>query len=322
MMNLKVKHLFILLVTFLVLSTANAFGAEAKVSVSYLYNLSNFSGILHVSWVDIAVNATQDEIYVLTGRAIKIFNDKGMEVYSFNDAGEIPVVLDVAVDDEGNIIALTNSNEGIVRCNYRGEPVEKMELQNLPPQFAGFAPGRILYRKGLFYFASLQSKQVVITDAEGRFKDGYNIGALINLDEYVKENVKKEDTEDTDIVGFNVDQEGNILFTLPIIAKAFVLSPDKTIKSFGTLGGAEGKFGVPGGITADASGKFILVADTLRCVVLVFDRTFKFYGEFGHRGYGPGNLIGPMQLAVDGQNRVYVTQLANRGVSVYQLTIS
>jgi hypothetical protein len=29
--------------------------------------------------------------------------------------------------------------------------------------------------------------------------------------------------------------------------------------------------------------------------------------------------VGPMQLAVDSKNRVYVTQLRDRGVSVYQI---
>jgi hypothetical protein len=62
------------------------------------------------------------------------------------------------------------------------------------------------------------------------------------------------------------------------------------------------------------------VADKLRCVVMVFTKDFKFLTEFGFRGLGPSNLVGPMQLAVDSKNRLYVTQLRNRGVSVYQLT--
>jgi hypothetical protein len=73
----------------------------------------------------------------------------------------------------------------------------------------------------------------------------------------------------------------------------------------------------------DASGKYVLVADTLRCVVMVFDSSsFKFKMEFGFRGTNPGNLIGPMYLAVDSKNRLYVSQLRRRGVNVYQITVS
>jgi DNA-binding beta-propeller fold protein YncE len=85
-------------------------------------------------------------------------------------------------------------------------------------------------------------------------------------------------------------------------------------------GSTPGRFGVVAGITSDASGKFILVADTLRCVVMIFDRDFRFQTEFGFRGLRPENLVGPMGLAIDSKNRLYVAQLRNRGVSVYQLT--
>ncbi len=315
MMKQRTKqYLLIFLAVILGLSTANVYGAEGDVSASYLYTLSNFTGILPVSWVDIAIDESRDEVYVIPGKAIKIFNDRGMEVFSFNEAGDIDGVVDVAVDDEGNIIVLSYAQREIIRCNYRGEPIARMELKNLPLEFSGFFPNRIFFRKGSFYFASLRSMQVIVTDRAGLFKDGYDIAALIKLDE--------SDRKDADIVGFSVDQEGTILFTMPVLAKAGVLSPDKQIRLFGLSGSTPGRFGVVGGIAADASGKFILVADTLRCVVMVFDRDFKFRAEFGFRGLGPGNLVGPMQLAVDGKNRVYVAQLRNRGISVYQITLS
>ncbi len=287
-------------------------GAEEKISASYLYTLSNFSGILPVSWVDISVDEARNEVYVLPGQAIKIFNENGMEVYSFNEAGDVAGVTDVAVDDEGNIILLSSASKGIVRCNYRGEPSSQIVLKNLPPEFSGFFPNRVFFRKGSFYFASLSSMQVVVTDRTGLFRDGYDIAALIKLN--------PAERKDADIVGFSVDKDGNILFTLPAMAKAYVLSPDKQERSFGAVGSTPGKFGVAAGITADASGKFILVADTLRCVVMIFDKEFRFQTEFGFRGLRPENLVGPMGLAIDSKNKLYVAQLRNRGVSVYQLT--
>jgi hypothetical protein len=41
--------------------------------------------------------------------------------------------------------------------------------------------------------------------------------------------------------------------------------------------------------------------------------------QFGYRGYRPGNLIAPDEIATDGEDRVYVTQAATKGVNVYRL---
>ena len=79
---------------------------------------------------------------------------------------------------------------------------------------------------------------------------------------------------------------------------------------------AEYDAGLAGGLRA--ASKFR--GDLLRSVVMIFDKDFQFQSEFGIKGNKPENLIGPMHLAVDGQNRLYVSQLRNRGVNVYQLS--
>jgi hypothetical protein len=53
---------------------------------------------------------------------------------------------------------------------------------------------------------------------------------------------------------------------------------------------------------------------------MAFDKDFSFLTEFGFRGAGPGNLIGPRELAADNGSRIYVTQLRRRGVSVFQIS--
>ena len=89
------------------------------------------------------------------------------------------------------------------------------------------------------------------------------------------------------------------------------------VRAFGTRGSSPGKFNVVSGIAADDNGN-IYVADTLRCVVMIFDREFNFRTEFGYRGLEPGNLIAPMELTVD-SDRVYVAQTRSRGVSVFRV---
>jgi len=51
---------------------------------------------------------------------------------------------------------------------------------------------------------------------------------------------------------------------------------------------------------------YIYVADKLRCVVIIFDKEFRFQNEFGHRSLRPGGLIAPNDLEVDTQGRIYV----------------
>jgi hypothetical protein len=62
------------------------------------------------------------------------------------------------------------------------------------------------------------------------------------------------------------------------------------------------------------------VVERLRSVVMVYDREFRFLQEFGYRGSKPGNLIRPNEVAVGNSGKLYVTQVMNRGVSVFTVT--
>jgi DNA-binding beta-propeller fold protein YncE len=168
----------------------------------------------------------------------------------------------------------------------------------------------MVLRGGLVYLVSLGSMRVVVTDMQGKFKEYLDIAALIGLEE--------GERSENGIVGFTVDKAGNILVTVPALARAYVISPDRTVQTFGKRGSAPGRFGIPAGIVADDAGNYF-IADTLRCVVIAFDKDRRFLNEFGFRGYGPGNLIGPRDVAMDSSARIYVTQLRRRGVSVFQI---
>jgi DNA-binding beta-propeller fold protein YncE len=139
---------------------------------------------------------------------------------------------------------------------------------------------------------------------------------LSNADEDEK---AAEDLREISFNGFDVDEEENVLFTIATLFAAYRLTPEGELWSFGRPGSGKGKFGVAAGIAAAGEGR-ILVTDRLRCVVLVFDRELIFEAEFGYRGRGPSNLIAPDDVAVDSDGNVYVSQAANRGVSVFRLT--
>lgn len=289
--------------------------ALAGVETTFLYSLSNFSGRIPFNWANIDVDEERNEIYVADTRLgeIRIFNQKGMEIYRFGDDGSLGTIIDVAVRSDGAILVLsqTMKEQSILICNFKGEPVSTLKLQNFPPDFSNFSTSRVVYKYGQLYLLDKRSLRLAVTDPAGVFKKGYDIGSLINIEER-----KRAASE---ISGFSVDHQGNMLFTIAVLFSAFKLNPDGKIRSFGRPGSAPGRFNITGGIVADANG-YIYVADRLKSAIIVFDQNFRFQTEFGYRGRRPQNLIGPRSLELDDSGHLYVSQLSDKGVSVFKIT--
>jgi DNA-binding beta-propeller fold protein YncE len=287
----------------------------AGVETSFLYRLSNFSGPVPYNWANVAVDEKRNEIYVLDRqeRDITLFNDSGMEFYRFGDDGSLGAAVDAAVDKDGNILVLSTAGSKVLvaKYNFRGDPIGQLALKNFPPDFSTFSPDRMIYRQELLYLLDKNRLRVAVTDANGLFQNGYDLGSLAGI--------KENERDGTDIDGFSVDPAGNILFTIPVKFAAFVFYPDGEIIRFGRPGGAPGKFNNVGGIVADDRG-YYYVADKLKSAILVFDKDLQFQLEFGYRGLRPENLNSPKYLALDSEGRLYVSQLGNRGISVFQIT--
>jgi DNA-binding beta-propeller fold protein YncE len=239
-----------------------------------------------------------------------------MEIYRFGDNENLGRIQDLAVDHEGNILLLSYIEKGhdlevvLIRCNFRGDPLEKIAIKGIPSDFTEFHPGAMVYRDGQIYLADGASLRIAVIDANGQVQKTIDLVPLTEL--------REKDRGDVQLGGFSVDESGNILFTLPVLFSASVLSPDGKVSSFGEPGSLPGKFGVVSDIARDNRGN-ILVADRLKSIVSVYDSNFNFLTEFGGRGNDPGSLIVPQDIAIDKDDRIYVTQLANRGVSVFRL---
>jgi len=304
----KIKILILVILMMMVYS----FSAQAAVKGTFLYRLSNFTGPIPYDWARVVTDKERNEVYVLYQNTVRVFNESGMEIYRFGDDLDLGQIVDVGVDQKGDVLLLSykDSKGGIIRCNYRGEPKSEIELKNLPREFSGFAPNRMVCQNGDLYLVSLSGLNVVIVNQEGHFKKGYDLFTLLELEEKDRGNVE--------MIGFSVDREGNILFTVPTLFKACILSPDGKLSWFGRPGSAPGRFNIVGGIVRDGKGNY-LVVDKLKCAVMVFDQNFKFITQFSERGYKPGYLIAPDDIAIDKGDRIYVTQAARKGVSVFRL---
>jgi hypothetical protein len=312
-MNIKLKRLFVgfSLIVFVVMGIS--ISAKANVKATFLYSLCDFTGKIPYSTTRICVDKQFGEIYVIYENSLTIFNQAGVEIYHFGEDLDVGQIVDLAVDQNGDLLLLTikDSKPALVRCNYRGEPKSRKELKNLPPEFSDFVANRLVYHGGSLYLASVGGMKIVIADPEGNFKKGYDLIPLLEL--------KEADRANMQIFGFSVDGDGDILFTIPVLFKAFILSNGGKISWFGKPGGAPGKFNIVSGIVRDSKGNF-LVVDRLKCAVMIFDKKFDFLTQFGYRGLKPGNLIAPDDIAIDSKDRIYVTQGRRRGVSVFKLT--
>lgn len=301
----------------MLLSLSIAGHAETTLSAMYLYTLSNFSGAVPVSAPNISIDESASEVYVATGDAVRVFNEQGMEVYRFGSDDTLQRnIYDAAVMRDGTILLLSYSYDSnksysprIERCNYRGEPSATVELQGVPGEHSRFRPTRMLYRGGLLYLADLSAMKIVVISEAGAYRDAYDLAALIGIG---------EQQDDAGMFDFSVDREGAILFTSPVLGRAYRIAQDRKVEVFGKRGSTPGRFGIPTSVISDDAGRYY-VSDSLRCVIIVFDHQFNFITEFGARGRRPENLIGPRSLALDSAGRLYIAQLGKRGVSVFRI---
>jgi DNA-binding beta-propeller fold protein YncE len=288
--------------------------ADAQaVKGTYLYTLSSFTGAIRQDWSRVAVDRERSEVYALYQNSVHVFNRAGMEIYRFGDDLDLGHIVDLAVDERGDIflLAYKDSRWGIVRCDYRGRPQATITLAGLPAKWSGFGPNRMVLKRGTFYLVSTLELVLVTADANGNVTRSHDLFELFELEEKQRGAVE--------LSGFSVDRDGNVLMTVPVLFTAFVLTPDGKLSAFGRAGGAPGRFNIASGIARDGKGNYLIV-DKLKGAIQVFDRSYRFVTQFSTWGQRPGQLVAPDDIGIDAEERIYVTQASRRGISVFRLT--
>jgi hypothetical protein len=281
---------------------------------SRLHELSDFNGTVPYSDVVLHADRHHDEVYAMVGNTVRVFNHSGMEIYRFQHDPTESKILDLGVDESGEIFTLNFDRQApdgtrpwwIHRCDYRGDLIERIDVGGLPSEIESFTPGRMVLHDGRIVLASKGQLQVVVVDGSGVYQRHHDLAGLLEID----------NPETNVISGFSIDRAGNMLFTIPVRFRAFVVTPDETVREFGSSGSAPGDFGVVAGIVVSDDGHY-LIADKLRGVVMAFDSSFRLVAEFaGGNGWA---LARPTALALGNGGRLYVTQSRSRGVAVLDL---
>jgi hypothetical protein len=304
----------------LALSIFAAAPVAAQVGVAYQYRLSNFSGVIPYSAVQMFADRYHDEVYVGEGDSIRVFNSAGMEIYEFtHDAMKLGSVLDINASKNGDIRILSYCPGSdacapgalVSRYDYRGDLMGTFALTGLPDPLREFIPNRMVESQEKLVFASTTALHVVITDLAGAYQSDVDLLAGVEASEKARDGAE--------LGGFGVGRDGAFLYTIPTAFRAFRRKPDGTSAAWGKPGSGPGSFGVTGAIVEDDNGNF-LVADRSRSVVIVFSPNLIYLKEFGTRGPKDGRLVRPAHLAIGAGGKLYVSQLAMRGVAVFSLT--
>jgi hypothetical protein len=285
----------------------------------YRYNLADFTGPVRPAGAHLQVDRHHDEVYLLHGNEVRIFNETGMEIYRFLADPELGVILDLVVEPSGDLLVLSSGLdrdfglEGrvLTRCDYRGRPLQTIARQGWPDALAGMGVDRVFLRGDELVFLNVQEMRVVEAAKDGSFLRDLDLGALLGIDEADRASVQ--------ISGVAMDPQGRLLLSVAVMFKVFRVSADGHVEAFGKGGSAPGLFGNISGVAGDEAGR-VYVADKLRHVVMIFDEQLRFVREFGYAGNRPGNLRGPGELAVDARGLVYVTQRGGRGISVFSVS--
>jgi hypothetical protein len=222
--------------------------------------------------------------------------------------------MSAAATEDGDFLLLSygEGQSSIVRTNFRGEFKERIVPRGLPPEVPQpFIANGFGYAQKRLYLVDLAGMRLVVVGMDGSFQAYRDLAEIAEVpDKRVDNGVK----------GFRVAANGDVLFTVQPLFRAFVLHPDGTYRSFGQRGSAPGKFNVITGIAVDEKGYYYVV-DVLKSAVLVFDKDFKWLREFGYRGNRPGSIFAPVDVAA-GDGRVYVSQFARKGVSVFEIKVT
>ncbi len=289
---------------------AAAVPAPENVKVSYLHSLATTSGTVPLAGPALSYDRDHKELFVVGEGLVRIFNESGMETFEFGDDPDVGSIFGVVPLETGDLLALTQRNGDwcLARLDYRGEFLAQVEPRGVPADYDAGLGGTIRYADGKVYLANLTQMKVLVLKPDGQFVASYDLAKLVGIE---------DQRADTGIRGFNVDQQGNLLFTIQPLFKAYIASPEGKVTDFGVKGSAPGKFNVVGGIARDEAGN-VYVADILKSAILVFDRNLEFLREFGYRGRSQQALAAPDEIAVS-EGKVFVSQHARRGVNVYRV---
>jgi DNA-binding beta-propeller fold protein YncE len=257
----------------------------------------------------VMVAPPENEIYVIDsdGR-ITIYTSDLFPVYTVKKTAEIRSPRGLAVDAEGNIYMAQAATKDNLRPRISVFKQCLKWVRDIYPEgfegAAGFAPQRLAVdKKGFIYAAAAFFPGVVVLDGDGRL---------------VEVMVPEERGEKAVLNDVTIDEEGRIYLLSERSGRIFVYDENrKFLFKFGEKGGSSGKLSRPMSVAVDNKNGRKYVVDYMRHSITVYDKDGNFIFEFGGIGWGDGWFQYPIDIAVDSEGRIFVADLFNHRVQVF-----
>jgi hypothetical protein len=272
--------------------------------LEYLYELTTTTSKVTLAWPRLTWDTEGRELLMSSNRGVQIFNQAGVEVYRFRETAGLGQITNAIPAQDGEVLLATvqDGKRVLVRCDFRGQPVEPVALKGFPPELADFTYGDVRRAGDRLYLFDDKRFRIVATTLDATFLSVVDFRRAMEADD--------SPPSDLEPRGFWVDAKGTAYVGFPFLFHVAVIGADGTVRGFGQKGSVAGKFNVIAAVAADDDG-YVYVADILKSAVEVFDPQFHFVGQ-------TSGLILPAGLAY-GDGRLYVTQGGTAGVAVFKI---
>jgi len=214
-----------------------------------------------------------------------------------SDTGKFQYPQKIAITSAGELVVADAGNNRLQVFDTTGKFLRTI---GLPGGTTGEQVGALYNSSGVavdsdgnIYATDLREERVQVFDSTGKFVSAAKVPAAA------------------------VTACGGAIFTVGktehVVTK---LTPTlDTTKTFGGFGTATGQLQFPTGITC--AGTSLIVADMVGARVQVFDLDGNALQAFGTFGNGSGQFNNPYDVAVDPQHNIYVVDMSNHRVQVF-----
>jgi DNA-binding beta-propeller fold protein YncE len=238
-------------------------------------------------------------------RRVHLFDPKRNKYSLFpSDGATLALPVDIAVDDAGDFVFITDSKQGVVK-------VFKDHGNKYDSEFGGDIfkrPTGITINRStseLLVVDTLQSKVYRFDLASRKLKGVFGgSGKTDGLFHYPT------------LIATAPD--GSIIVTDALNFRVQVFSPEgRFLRKIGGMGNRPGTFSRPKGVAADSDGN-IYVVDALFDNVQMFDTGGRLLMAFGTHGDGEGAFWLPSGICIDRNDSIYVSDSSNRRIQMFQ----
>jgi len=245
---------------------------------------------------NVYLDEVAEELYVGRGDNLYILNMDGILLAKFC-LGKGLTLRKIVLDSQGIIYGLDWGKSIVKRYDFLGKDLGEFKLKGLGKD--GSTPVSLTVdRNDNLYILDGRNGYCYKADGDGNIIEKIGDGRLKG---YIDVDVSRDGKE---IVFLNFSR-----------GKVCIYKDGRFFKEFGKLTGSRGGFSQPVAISIGPD-RNIYVLDRNRGVILVFDESGRFLGEFGE-----GLFYFPNDIFVDSKGRIFVADTVNRRLEMMRVKL-